>query len=189
MKYTRIFLTIFIILFVMPLLLKADKFRLGGSLHYYHIHDSLYSGMYKNGNLMWGLSMGYSITKNLELKLEGNYYHSNGKMSLSEEDISISLVPVILGARYKIGSFKNLNPYLGLGLEYLFLKETVPSRLDNYSDSSLGYHAEAGAYIWISKSLQVDFNIRYLVVEITSFDESLNLGGLRVGIGLVFLLF
>ena len=50
-------------------------------------------------------------------------------MTFTEEDVTLTLNPIILGVRYRILD-KNISPYLGAGLGTLLYKEKLPERLD-----------------------------------------------------------
>jgi opacity protein-like surface antigen len=68
-------------------------------------------------------------------------------------------------------------------MDFCSYKENVPERLGDVSESTTGFHAEVGSYLDVMRGFFLDLNIRYLKATVEPFDEKINLGGLRVGLG------
>lgn len=163
---------------------RAEKFRLGVSSGYYSIQNSIYKETYGSGNFMYGTFLGYNLTKRLELRGESGYFKDRGKTGLTKEEMEFSIIPVVAGIRYLIIKIKFLNPYIGAGVDFYFFKEKV--RLGDTSDSTTGFHIETGSYISLGRRLFIELNFRYVNAKVKPYDETINLGGFRTGIGVGF---
>jgi opacity protein-like surface antigen len=162
----------------------AASVRVGGSVNYYAVSDSNIKSIYGSGSSMVGGFLSLGLFRRIEIGAEANYFRAKGKMTLTEEEISLVLMPFVLRARYRIADFGRFGPYLGAGLAYFSYKENLPSRLGNVSETAVGELGEAGCYCQFGKRLFLDVNIRYIICETKPFDESIKLGGLRAGLGI-----
>jgi len=164
----------------------AGDFKIGVSLNYYSVSDSIYKDTYGSGNLMFGAYLNYELFRFLEIMAEANYYQDKGEMTLTKEEMKFTLTPLVLAIRGKLPNMKTSTPYLGVGLEYYLYKEDLPDRFEDVSESTVGFHAEAGVYVNVLKSLFLDLNFRYIKADAKPFDETIKLGGLRAGLGIGF---
>ena len=165
----------------------AKGFKVGCSLNYYSPQDSIYKDTYGKGNFMFGgfLSYEVKVLMNLEFRVEANYFQDKGEMTFSKEEINFTLTPIVLGLRFKIIG-KKMSPYLGVGIDFCSYKEKLPERFEQVSESTTGFHMEAGSYLNLTPRFLLDLNIRYSQINAESFDKTLSLGGFRVGIGIVY---
>ena len=168
-------------IFFFNIFVTSEGFKGGGSVGYYSLPDSIYRDTYGSGNLMCGAFLSCDLMRNFELRGEVSYFKDTGVMTLTKEAITFSMIPVVIGVRIKLIEIKNLRPYLGAGAGLYFFKERV--RIGDTSDSTAGYHVEGGSYISIGKRFFIDLNLRYVKADTKPYDETLNLGGFRVGIG------
>ena len=177
---------IFIFLLVFTSQSFADKFKLAGTLGYYSVSDSIYKETYSSGNLMFGAYLNYELFRFLEVMAEASFYQDKGEMTLTKEEIKFTITPLVLAIRGKLPNMKTVTPYLGVGLEYFLYKEALPDRFEDVSESTVGFHVEAGLYLNILKSLFLDLNFRYIQADTKPFDETIKLGGWRAGLGIGF---
>jgi opacity protein-like surface antigen len=161
----------------------AKGFQAGFSLNYYSPNDSFYKDTYGKGNFMFGGSLSYKTKIRLEFRAEVNYFRDKGEMTVTKEEIKFTIVPIVLGLRFKIID-KNLSPYLGAGIDFYSYKEKYPERFEDVSESTTGFHAEIGSYMNITPRIHLDLNVRYIKADAESFDEKIKLGGLKAGIGI-----
>jgi opacity protein-like surface antigen len=83
--------------------------------------------------------------------------------------------------RVKLIEIKKLSPYLGAGVDFYFFKERA--RMGDTSDSTTGFHIEGGSYIALGQRFHIDLYLRYIKADAKPFDETIQLGGLRAGVG------
>ena len=161
-----------------PLSLKA-----GGSVNYYAISDFLFKDLYGTGNFMFGGHVSFEIIDKYEIRGEVNYFRDTGEMPITGEEIKFTFMPIVLGIRYKVLKVSIISPYLGAGVNFISYKEYVPDRFENVSESTTGYHIEAGSYINMTGRFYIDINVRYIKADVEPFDEKIKLGGFRAGLG------
>ena len=162
----------------------SQAFKVEGTLGYYAVADQLFKDLYGSGALMFGGSVSYDVLPELELRGEISYFKDKGTMTLTQETIELTIMPLVLGLRYKGFDFDNFALYLGAGLgSYQFKEE---ARIGDTSDSTLGYHAEGGLYIFLSRKVHFDVIVRYAWATAEPYDEKIELGGLNAGIGIAY---
>lgn len=183
MKKIIFILTVLILLVGSSPYSFAEKFRLGGSFNYYASADSIHKELYGKGGLMFGGSLSYEPIRQLEIRGEANYYRAKGNMNFSQEDITFTIIPVVLGLRVWVVEIRNFKPYIGAGFNFISYKEELPDRFENISESTTGTHLEGGTYLHLAKMFYLDFNVRYSFATAESSYEDIKLGGFRAGIG------
>jgi opacity protein-like surface antigen len=162
----------------------SQGFKAGVSLAYYSVNDSVFKDVYGTGSMMFGASLSADIVKKLELRAEIDYFSSKGEMTLSKEEVTYTLIPIVAGLRFRIFDAKRISPYIGVGLDFCSYKEKVPERFGgDISGSKTGLHGELGTYVNLSRKLQLDINLRYLKASIEPFNEKREIGGFRAGVG------
>jgi len=166
---------------VLTLYCSAGGFRAGVSISYYSLAGSIYKDTYGSGNLIYDASLSYDVLKYLEIRGEVGYFKDKGETTLTREEITFSMTPVVIGLRAKLAKSGKFSPYLGAGIDFVFFKETA--RLGDTSDSATGFHIEAGSYIDLGRSFHLDLNLRYVKADAQPLDETIELGGWRAGVG------
>jgi len=168
-------------IFCFNIFVFSEGFRVGGSVGYYSVPDSIYRDSYGSGNLMYGVFLSYDFMRNFEFRGEVGYFKDTGEMTLTKEEIKFSIIPVVLGVRIKLIEIEILSPYLGAGVDFYSFKEKA--RIGDTSDATLGYHIEGGSYISLGQRFYIDLNLRYVKADAKPYDETFKLGGFKVGIG------
>ena len=168
-------------IFCFNIFASSEGFRVGGSVGYYSVADSKYKNTYGSGHLMYGVFLSCDLMRNFELRGEVGYFKDKGEMTLTKEEIKFSIIPVVLGMRVKLIEIKNLEPYLGAGVNFYSFKEIA--RIGDTSDSTIGFHVEGGSYIALGQKFHIDLNLRYVKADAKPYDETLKLGGFKAGVG------
>ena len=161
----------------------AGEFKAGLYASYCALTDSIYREIYGDGGVAFGGSLSYDVLKKFELRAEFHSFQKTGKMTLTQEDVILTLTPIILGMRFRILGQK-VSPYIGAGLGTLLYKEKLPGRLEQVSERATSLHFEGGSYVNLKPRLLLDLNIRYSRAPTQPFSEKIQLGGLRAGIGI-----
>lgn len=163
----------------------AQGFKAGVSVAYNSVNDTAFKDAYGKGNLMFGASLSVNLENRWELRGEINYFSAKGEMTLSKEEITYTLTPIVAALRFRVFETKRISPYLGAGLDFCSYKEKVPERFGGeISGSKTGIHGEIGTYVYLGQKLQIDINIRYLGAKTEVMDNDRELGGIRAGLGL-----
>jgi len=174
-------LNILAYLLIFTLYSSAGGFRVGGSIGYYSVADSIYKDTYGSGNFIYAGFLSYDLLRNFEIRGEIGYLKDKGEMTLTKEEIKFLMIPVVIGMRVKLIKIKKLSPYLGAGVDFYFFKERA--RMGDTSDSTTGFHIEGGSYIALGQRFHIDLYLRYIKADAKPFDETIQLGGLRAGVG------
>jgi len=164
----------------------SGPLRIGVSAGYYVPSDSAYKDLYGQGNLMFGGSFSFELIRKFEVRVDGGYFQDSGKMNLTKEDLRLSLLSGGLGVRLRFVDAKLLRPYVGGGLAIYAYKEDLPSRLADVSKTAVGLQGEAGTYVSLTQRISLDVNFRYVFMNVKPVDEAVKLGGIRVGLGIVY---
>ena len=183
MKKALVLLGVFFLLAGLGNNAFAGEFKICLHTNYYAPTDPIYKDVYGSGGMMFGGSLSYAFLKKFELRAEYNYFQKNGQMTFTEEDVTLTLNPIILGVRYRILD-KNISPYLGAGLGTLLYKEKLPERLEQVSEQTMSFHFEGGIYLNLTQKLFIDLNFRYALASAKPSNEKIQLGGIRAGIGI-----
>ena len=180
----RLVVTLIIFLWMTSFQSFAQSFKAGPILTYNSVNDPAFKDAYGIGNLMIGIFLSADIVRKLELRAEINYFSVNGEMTLSEEKITYTSVPKVVGLRYRVTEMKIFCPYLGAGIDFYSYKEKVPERFGGeISGTKTGTHGEIGTYINLSNKIQFDINFRYSSAKIEILEREREIGGIKVGVG------
>src|SRR4030042_6549138 len=174
-------LSVLAYLLIFTLYSSAGGLRVGGSIGYYSVADSIYKDTYGSGDFIYWGSLSYDLLRSFEIRGEVGYFKDKGQMTLTREEIKFSMIPVVIGMRVKLVKIKKLSPYLGAGVGFYSFKERA--RLGDTSDSTTGFHIEGGSYIALGQRFHIDLNLRYVKADAQPFDETIKLGGWRAGVG------
>ena len=175
-------LCVLTVLFVFVLYSSGEGFRVGGSIGHYIVADSVYQDTYGSGSLIYEGFLSYDLSKHLEIRAAVGYFKDKGEMTLTREEITFSMVPLVLGVRVKLAKMGKLDPYLGVGVDFYSFKERA--RLGDTSDSTTGFHLEGGNYVALGQRFYIDINLRYVKADAQPLDEVIRLGGWRAGVGM-----
>ena len=162
---------------------QAFSVRLGGSISYYALSDSVINNIYGSGGIQFGGFLAMGLGKSLELRAEAGSFKATGKMTVSKELIDLSEILLTAGLRFQVLD-KKLSPYLGAGVGIVNYKENYPNRFEDVSDSAFGFYGESGIYLFAGRHFLLDLNIRYLSAGADGFEEKVNLGGIRAGLNI-----
>ena len=171
---------------------KALIFRVGGGLYY--PNDTNYKTLYGDFSPLGGGSLGYLIPltdkEELIISLGAEYISDKGQTSYTKEDISIKIIPSSLDITY-LRKFSRLSPFIALGLDYTYFKETYPQEfpVDSTTGSNLGFHIELGLLIKTFDHFYVFPYYRMKSIKIKTNDISTDLGGHEFGVGLLYKLY
>ena len=165
-----------------PASAHSFSITLGGGGRYFTGDDE---DVYNFINLVFALDVAYKFNKSIEIFLHGEYLSAKGKLTITEEETTLNIIPAELGGRFLFGK-KRFFSYLGAGLGYYFIKEDNP--IGTINESGIGFFGEAGIKTFFTNSLFLDIKLRYVALSIKPEDTSVDLGGIAVlaGLGIAF---
>lgn len=153
------------------------------------ISDDLYDDVYDKTPTTISVDLAFRIWNQLEVFAHTDMFSVDGKTTFTQEDTSLKVTPIEIGARYLISVNKDckfkLFPYVGLGGGYYMIKEDTPPTMDNVDEKRIGFFVEGGLRFYVAGSIFIDAKVKN--VFLTSEDD-MKLGGFAYmgGIGFSF---
>ena len=152
--------------------------------------SSIFQEVYGKSSLSLGLGVTYHLplsnVENLGFSLDGNYISDTGKTTVTEEEVTLRLIPVMFTVFYQ-RQFGQFLPYAGLGASFFSYKEILPDSfaVPEVTGTVLGYNFLIGTHIKVMPQLSLRAFLRYHVAKKTDEDDvEINLSGSELGIGL-----
>jgi opacity protein-like surface antigen len=166
------------------------KMAFGFSSGFSAFQDAAFKEAYGQGGVFFKGEYSFFFpgdVKNFDIWTGVTYFQKKGTMTITEEDIKIHMTTFSLALRY-LRAYSRFTPFVGIGIDYIVYKETLPEdfMLTSVGGSDLGFHAQGGVYYDISPLLSLKVHIRYLMSKTTENDIEINLGGIEYGLGLIF---
>ncbi len=167
---------------------SALSINLGGGV--YMPQSTSFQDIYGTTSTLYSLGLGYTLplsrVESLGFSLEGSYISDSGNTTFTDEQVKLTLTPVMLNVFYQ-RSFGSFEPYAGIGASYFSYKEDLPETfpVPEVSGSLLGYNFLIGTHVKVMPRLSIRAYLRYHVAKKTEADETeINLSGNELGIGL-----
>lgn len=161
-----------------PAQAKEVFFKLTGA--YFLPAEQAFKDVYGSG-LSWGGEAVIYVWKNVGLWLGGSYFGKKGRLTFTQEETNVRVLPLGAGIKLKTSS-ENPGLYSGLGLRYNSFKESNP--IGDASKAGLGVVIMIGGVIRILKQVALDLSVEYSYCKMKPADFTINIGGLSVGLGL-----
>ncbi len=152
--------------------------------------SSDFQDIYGSTSSLYSLGLGFylplSRVEKLGFSLEGSYISDTGNTTFTDEQVKLTLMPVILNVCYQ-RAFGAVEPYAGIGASYFNYKEDLPESfpVPEVSGTVLGYNFLIGTHVKLMSSLSIRAYLRYHVAKKSDADDiEINLSGNELGIGL-----
>ena len=181
---------LFIVIICLTLLLffnlNAGEKKIGFYMGFNHITDSAFKDVYGNGNLIYGANFSYEVLNRIDVWTSVKYFSDTGETTILKEKVDFRIIPLSIGAKYKIEVDEGLETYFGGGGDLYFYNEKGVDF--NNKGSEFGFHIQGGVLSRISKRLLLDFNFKFTHVKAKPEENlEINLGGVEGGVSLLFL--
>jgi hypothetical protein len=160
----------------------AAAVSIGVKAAYLMPSEQAFKDIYGSG-LMFGAEIGFSLGGPVKLWIDGMSYQGKGKLTFTEEDTTLTLMPFGAGIRVDLPKGA-LVPYAGAGARYYIYKEE--NVIGTAKKNGLGFVGFAGVNLRLAKGFLLDVRAAYSSCKLTPADFSINVGGLELGGGLVF---
>jgi hypothetical protein len=167
---------------------EEKKFSIGVATGFYFMQDEAFQEIYGKSTFVFGGETSITLPlKFLDIWIGFKQMQDSGKTTFMQEDISLRMTDISFSLRCLI-NLKNLTPFLGPGVDYIYYKENYSGDfpLASLSDSDFGFHIQGGSYFHLSNFLSTKLYFKYNMIKTTIQDLSVNLGGTEWGLGLVF---
>ncbi len=159
---------------------KKFSFEVGAGIR--SISNDLYKDVYDSPGTVISFDFGYRVVKQVEIFAHTDYFKKDGKLTLTEEDTTLKLIPIEFGVRYlfNVGKTGRIVPYIGLGGGFYSIKET--NVIGDFNESKAGFLLEGGIKFYIVKSFFLDLKLKDVILkyEDTKLGGSVVLGGIGI---------
>jgi hypothetical protein len=146
--------------------------------------DADFKSIY-GGGIAYGGELSFGLSKSLDVWVGASAFSKKGKTSYTQEETSLSLIPLSAGLRWRILPGKAVSPYLAAGAEGVLYKESAA--IGDVSAKGIGFIGKGGLLIQAAGFLGIDAHVAYSSCSIKTSDFTFNVGGLELGAGIVFI--
>lgn len=168
--------------------LGANPVRLEFNTAYFYPAEKAFRDIYGQGP-KYGIDLGLNIWKRLELHVESNYFSQKGKLTFTQEETKLKLIPLGINLRYLLWS-KKISVYAGLGVTYLRFEEKNPlGKVKAYKwgpMAKIGCFRKIGGWGKLIKTFVIDAYLSYHYCPMQPAQIKFDAGGADLGIGLGF---
>ncbi len=170
------------------------RFRLGVYFEGWMINDkNLKSFFHHSQRNRWGFEASMHTLYNIDVWASYRIYTDETKTSHYDNIDKFRINATSVGLLYRPVVWSVLEPFIGAGLEIYSYSEKIEgaTEIPDTSGSAVGFHAQAGTYINITKFLAGKLFVRINGVRKTLAEAlpdgttKLDLGGKEFGVGLV----
>ncbi|HDZ27145.1 hypothetical protein LCGC14_1260590 [marine sediment metagenome] len=128
--------------------------------------------------MMYGAEISIGIFGPLEAWFEGSYSLKKGKLSFTQEETKLKIIPTGAGLKFRF-PVEEIDFYVGVGLNYYAYEESNP--LGEVKKYGLGYIGKIGASKKIMGGLMIGFYLDYSYCKLKPADFGVNIGGFHIG--------
>jgi len=146
--------------------------------------DADFKSLY-GGGMAYGGELSFGLSKSLEIWVGASAFSKKGKTSYTQEETSLSLIPLSGGLKWRIRPGKVVSPYLAVGAEYVLYKESAA--IGDVSAKGIGFIGKGGLLFQVAGFLGIDAHVAYSSCSMKTSDFTFNVGGLELGAGVVFI--
>lgn len=147
---------------------------------YFYPMEGAFQDIY-GGGLMYGGEVSVGIWKGLEVWAGGYYFTRDGQLTYTGEETALKIIPLGGGLKYKITQGL-LSVYMGAGANYFDYRES--NVIGDVQKGGVGVIVKLGLQIEPVKMLVIDLFAEYTYCRMTPADFSIDIGGVKAGIGL-----
>jgi hypothetical protein len=146
--------------------------------------DADFKSLY-GGGITYGGELSFGLSKSLEIWAGASFFSKKGKTSYTQEETSLSLIPLSAGLKWRFLPGKVVSPYLAAGAECVLYKESAP--IGDTSAKGIGLIGKGGLLVQAADFLGIDAHVAYSSCSMKPSDFTFNVGGLEFGAGIVFI--
>lgn len=162
---------------------EKDKiYQIKAGINYFIPSEKAFKDIY-GGGLMFTGELSVSLWRNVDFWIEGSYFSKKGKLSFTEEETTLRMIPLGGGLRFKLLTSGPII-YAQGGLKYYLFKEKNP--IIEVSDSAIGLIGKTGIFLKISEGVIFDLYFEYSYCKTKPMEIEINLGGIAGGIGIAY---
>jgi len=146
--------------------------------------DADFKSIY-GGGMTYGGELSFAFAKGFEFWVGASTFSKKGKTSYTQEETSLSLIPISGGLKWQIMPGKIVSPYIAVGAEYVLYKES--NVIGDVSAGGVGFIGKGGLLFQVADFFGIDVHLAYSSCSMQPADFKFNVGGLELGAGLVYI--
>lgn len=176
----------FLLFFLLaPCILLGDCFTAEVRAGYFYPASKLMRKIYQNGGPEFEVEASAQVFNDFSLWVNYNSFRRNGHSIGLRERTNLRLYPISFGLKFTQPLTECLAAYIGAGASYSTLKiddksDFIDRPLHRYSWGGVG---KAGLLFFLTENIYLDVYADYYYTKVSFAGKSLNIGGLRSGIG------
>lgn len=159
---------------------KKRNYKVKVGINYFIPSEKAFKDIYGGGMMYMG-EINIRIWRNIELWIGGSYFSKKGKLTFTQEDTKLEIIPIGAGLKFWL-STGSPDFYVGGGLSYILFKEKNP--IGDISKGELGYDGIIGSIVELPWGFLIDLFINYSYSVTKPADFKVNIGGFKTGIGI-----
>ena len=136
----------------------------------------IYGGGWKPGG-----EIGFRLTRRLDIWAGGEYFSRSGKLTFTQEETKLSLLPAGAGLRYRLTT-GTMSLYAGGGVLLIQFKES--NAIGSVSRPGFGAVGRAGVFLRVVRGFLLHLGVGYSYCPMKPADFDIDVGGLEGGAGL-----
>jgi membrane fusion protein (multidrug efflux system) len=179
---------------VEPVVKKKNYWRLGGGLGACIGTGSVFSDVYGIFAPAGFVTASFIIKEKVEIFFSASYITASGKSTGLEDKVTLTMIPVYIGAKLHLNKIKKFSPFVGAAMVRYNTKETFPAGDEFHESTSyysnFGGSGFVGAYYPLGKKLDLTVTLKYDFSKVSMDEgmESVDLSGFRLLIGVTYVL-
>jgi hypothetical protein len=148
---------------------------------YFSSENSTFRDVY-GGTPKLGLEAGIEVAKNISIWVGADYVHKAGKLTVTQDETKVTIIPLGAGARYEIPAGTKLQFHIAAGVqEVIFKEENV---IGTVKTNAFGFIAAAGGVFRLTKAVGIDLFVGWSTCKMTNQGLDFKVGGLDAGGGI-----
>lgn len=151
------------------------------------IGEEVFKEVYGSSLISGYFGISYSIFSRLEMFLAASYMTKKGSFTEFEDEVTLTMIPMYVGARYKFNAISKFKPYIGAAYTIYSMKEKTAT-VTTPSNTGTGVSLNGGATMNFSSKFELFFDLKYDLVKLTieGLEDSLDFSGLRFTLGVAY---
>jgi len=177
-----------------PVVKKKNYWRLGGGLGACIGTGGIFTDVYGSFAPAGFITASYTFNEKIEVFFSTTYITASGKASGLEDKVTLTMIPVYIGAKLQLNKIKKFSPFVGAAVVRYNTQEAFPAG-DEYHESTsyysnFGGSGFIGAYYPLGKKLDLTLTLKYDFSKVPMEEgmDSVDLSGFRLLVGVTFVL-
>jgi membrane fusion protein (multidrug efflux system) len=151
------------------------------------IGEEVFKEVYGSSFISGYFGISYSIFSRIEMFLAASYVTKKGSFTEFEDEVTLTMIPLYAGARYKFRAISKFKPYIGAAYTLYSIKEKTAT-VTTPTNTGTGLSLNGGATMNLGSKFELFLDLKYDLVKLTIEDveSSFDFSGLRFTLGVAY---